>query len=133
MGEEGNGTELGGEGGTSDRGVTDEVSEVFVRATFSFVTQTVGALFLSRGSLKETFGKRGAFVLLNKGCRLGVGAWTRFMMSEARRELEGEHKQERDVEQVVANDDQRSSSYKNKPGSADAIKYGINPVTTLTM
>ncbi len=48
-------------------------------------------------------------------------------------ELEGEYKQKRDVEQVVKNDDQRSSSYKNKPGSADAIKYGINLVTPLAV
>ncbi len=76
MGEEGNGTELGEAAGISARG-TDKVPEAFVRATFSFVTETVGALFFKTGSLKLTLGKRGVLVLANKGVRAGrvvVGA-----------------------------------------------------------
>lgn len=77
MGEEGNGTELGEAVGTSARGITDRGLEVFVRATFALVTETVGALFFRTGSLKLTLGKRGVLVLANKGVRagrVGVGA-----------------------------------------------------------
>ena len=61
-------------GVTSGKDEESKMPDVFVRAAFVFVTETVVRLFFRIGSLKWTFGRRGAFVLVNKGCCDGVGA-----------------------------------------------------------